>query len=63
MLRKHIAKEEEIVFLLTQALLSDDEMRALADAFAEVDTATGGSSLDQAAEVVLRIEELNRAPV
>jgi len=63
MLRKHIAKEEEIVFVLTQALLSDEEMTAMAEAFAEVDTATGSSSLDQAAEVVLRIEELNRAPV
>jgi hemerythrin-like domain-containing protein len=62
MLRRHILREEEIVFLLSEALLSEDEWAEIRDQFATIDAAADDASFEKAAELVLRIEELNRDP-
>jgi hemerythrin-like domain-containing protein len=56
MLRKHIAKEEEIVFLLAQVLLSDSEIQALVEAFGRLDSASGAGDLEAFLGLVREME-------
>jgi len=58
MLHKHIAKEEEILFLLAQVLLSDKEMQEIASKFQAADQDANDGSLEKYLETVERLEHL-----
>jgi len=55
MLRKHIAKEEEIVFLLARVLLTEEEIAAMASDFETADQAS--VSIDAMQSSLNRLEE------
>jgi hemerythrin-like domain-containing protein len=57
MLRRHIAKEEEIVFLLAQVLLTDAEAQSLAEAFSRADNAPEGGNFDAFIDLVREMQE------
>ena len=56
MLHKHIAKEEEILFLLAQVLLSDNEMEELGTEFQGADEKEAEGSLEKYLEIVDQLE-------
>jgi hemerythrin-like domain-containing protein len=59
MLHKHIAKEEEIVFLLARVLLSEGEMQLVAREFQGADQDAGDASLSHFLATVERLELLS----
>jgi len=58
MLRTHIAKEEDIIFLLSQVLLSEEEMGGLGRDFEASDAALGAESLENFTRIVRKMEGL-----
>jgi len=56
MLRRHIAKEEDILFLLAESLISADEAKGLEERFEEVERETGEGAHQRFEAIVQTLE-------
>ncbi len=56
MLRRHIAKEEEILFRLAETLISDDEAKVLEEHFEKVEQQTGAGAHERFEALVEELE-------
>ena len=56
MLRRHIAKEEEVLFRLAEMLISDEEAEALAEHFERVEEQTGAGAHERYESMVGEME-------
>ncbi len=56
MLRRHIAKEEEILFPLAESLISADEAKALEEHFEQVEQQTGAGAHERFEAMVEELE-------
>jgi len=62
MLRRHIAKEREIVFLLARVLLTEEEMTELANQFQATDQERTGAPVSDYLALVERLEKRSQTP-